>query len=296
MADAAIDNPILNQPFAEPRRYFRFGDDGITNEIIEGRRPSSYFVPIPPPKKKSQMALEPWTADRVMENELVNAVRARVALWRADGRSGVTTTTRRLLEYWTDPHRDRPLFFCQVEALETAIWLAEVASKRGEAFVENRLREEATAHNPGIFRVAFKMATGSGKTLVMASLIAWQALNKAAAPRDARFTDSFLVVTPGITIRDRLRVLLPQDPDTYYRALDLVPPTDLEQLGAAKIVITNFHPLQLRDRGDASKTTKQILARGGESPFRETPDEMASPSAQGARSHRRSGRRSIRSR
>ena len=108
-----------------------------------------------------------------------------------------------------------------------------------------------------------KMATGSGKTVVMAMLIAWQALNKLANPQDARFSDTFLIVTPGITIRDRLRVLLPNDPQNYYRQRDIVPAEPLEQLGQAKILITNYHAFLPREKVAAGKLTKAILAKGG---------------------------------
>ena len=124
-------------------------------------------------------------------------------------------------------------------------------------------------------RIAFKMATGSGKTLVMAMLIAWHALNKLANPQDARFSDAFLVVTPGITIRDRLRVLLPNDPNNYYRLHDLVPAELMQELGKVNLVITNFHAFLLRERISAGKLTKELLNPGAEaSPFTETPDQM----------------------
>ncbi len=155
--------------------------------------------------------------------------------WRALGWPGVTPTTRSLLEYWTDPERERRLFFCQVEALETAIYLTEAAKKLGDAWIENELRTFAADANPGLFRMAHKMATGTGKTVVMAMLIAWHTLNKAANPQDGRFGDAFLIVAPGITIRDRLRVLLPSDPDNYYRQRDIVPPDRVGDLGRAKI-------------------------------------------------------------
>ena len=118
------------------------------------------------------------------------------------------------------------------------------------------------------------MATGSGKTVVMAMLIAWQALNKLANPQDARFSDTFLIVTPGITIRDRLRVLLPNDPENYYRQRDIVPAQHAGQLGQAKILITNFHAFQLREKVAAGKLTKSILGRGQPGAFTETPDQM----------------------
>ncbi len=275
MADVVIDNPILNSPFDEPGRHFRFGEEGITSEVVEERRVSSYFMPIPAAKKRSQLHFDTeWTRDRIEENQFINQVRGKVGLWRRGGWPGVTPTTRRLLEYWTASDRERRLFFCQVEALETAIYLAEAAAKHGDAWIANELRRFAEDANPGLFRVALKMATGSGKTVVMGMLIAWQVLNKLANPQDARFSDSFLIATPGITIRDRLRVLLPQDAENYYRVLDLVPAAERERLGQARVVITNFHAFQLRERTVASKTTKALLTRGGESPFTETPEQM----------------------
>ena len=143
-----------------------------------------------------------------------------------------------------------------------------------EIGVENRLREANDTSNPGLFRLAMKMATGSGKTVVMTMLIAWQVLNKLAHPQDARFSDAFLIVTPGITIRDRLRVLLPNDPQNCYRQRDIVSATTLEQLGRAKILITNYHAFLPREKVAAGKLTKAILAKGEANGFTETPDQM----------------------
>ena len=277
MSQVIIENPIINSPFDEPTRHFKFNDEGITDEIVDGRRSSSYFVPIARPKKKGSKQLQfdtEWTQDRIEENKLVNDIRRRIALWRKGGYVGVTPTTARLIAYWTDPNREKKLFFCQNEALETAIYIAEVAKKYGDAWIENAIREGNDTSNPGLPRTAFKMATGSGKTVVMAMLIAWHTLNKRANPQDARFSDTFLIVTPGITIRDRLRVLLPNDPDNYYRQRDTVPAQLQDQLGQAKIIITNYHAFQLRERVAAGKITKSILADGQSSPFTETPDQM----------------------
>jgi type III restriction enzyme len=276
MPQVVIENPILNSPFAEPTRHFKFTDDGITNEKVQGRRVSSYFIPIARPKKKGkQLEFDTeWTQDRIEENRLVNQIRQRVDNWRKGGHPGVTPTTARLLQYWTDPQREKKLFFCQIEALETAIYITEVARKYGDAWIENIILEANDASNPGLFRIAFKMATGSGKTVVMAMLIAWHALNKLGNPQDARFSDAFLIVTPGITIRDRLRVLLPNDPTNYYRQRDILPAQSLEQLGQARIIITNFHALQLREKVAAGKLTKAILAEGQGGAFTETPDQM----------------------
>jgi len=228
MKQVVIENPILNSPFAEPTRHFRFGEEGITDEIEESRRTSSYFIPIAQPKRRKkdkQMVFDTeWTKDRIEENKFINQVRTRVTLWREGGYVGITKTTRRLLEYWKNLERENKLFFCQIEALETVIYITEAARSCGDTWIENDIRNANEGANPSLYRIAYKMATGSGKTVVMGMLIAWQALNKLANTQDGRFSDTFLIVTPGITIRDRLRVLLPNDPNNYYRQRDLLPP------------------------------------------------------------------------
>jgi type III restriction enzyme len=279
VADVIIQNPILNSAFEEPTRHFAFSDEGITDEVIDSRRVSSYFMPIAAAKKRGkgqQLQFDTeWTKDRLEENRHINRIREKVAQWRKGGYAGTTRTTQRILEYWKNPERERKLFFCQIEALETAIYLAEVANKYGDQWMESMLREANASANPLLYRIAFKMATGSGKTVVMGMLIAWQALNKLANTQDARFSDTFLIVTPGITIKDRLRVLLPNVSENYYRERDLLPPDLMVELGKAKIMITNFHAMKLRDRGGLGRISKSILVQEGmPSPFTESPEEM----------------------
>jgi type III restriction enzyme len=277
-SNRTIENPIINSPFLAPSRHFKFDDDGITDEIVESRRRSAYFVPIPASKKKSgaQPDLFNLTEERVEENVLINDIRSRVNQWREMGYPSTTATTRKLLQHWNSNERVRPLFFCQREAVETAIYLAEAAGKMGQRHYENRIREANVEANPGLYRLAFKMATGTGKTAVMAMIIAWHTLNKAADPQNKLFADSFLVVCPGITIRDRLRVLLPSDPESYYRALEIVPAEDMHTMGLAKVVITNFHAFKLREKISAPATTKKVLLPNGDVAgiFQETPDQM----------------------
>lgn len=169
MRQVVIENPIINSPFSEPERHFKFDDAGITSEVVEKRRFSSYFIPIPRAKNRgtdaAQQTFEGWTEDRIEENKFVNAIRLSVERWR-EGRYTADTSrvTARLLEYWKDPSRSRRLFYCQIEALETLIYLAEVARKYGDHSIENDLRRFNEDANPGLFRLASKMATGSGKT------------------------------------------------------------------------------------------------------------------------------------
>lgn len=280
MKQVVIENPIINSAFAEPQKHFRFDDDGITSDVVDTRRKSHYFIPIAKPKKQDkqlELDLGLWTQDRIEENKDINDIRDRVSLWRRGGyRSAVNITpiTRRLLEHWTNPDRERKLFFCQIEALETVIYITEVAEKSGDTWIKNKLNQFKEDANPLLFRQALKMATGSGKTVVMSMLIAWHSLNKIANPQRREFSDTFLVVAPGITIRDRLRVLLPNDPENYYKKLDLVPSDLFAELEKAKIVITNYHAFKLKEHTNAAALTKSILTQGKESPFTETPSQM----------------------
>ncbi|MFH0751322.1 MAG: DEAD/DEAH box helicase family protein [Chloroflexota bacterium] len=278
MTQGLIENPVLNSPFVEPARHFRTTADGeVTGEIVARRRPSEFFVPVAKPRKSSaQLTLDAFgPPTRQQPNEIVNEIRQAVARWRTQGYPHTTPTTRELLAYWRGDDRERRLFFCQVEAAETAIYLAEAASRLGDPKALNVIAAENARLNDGLPRLALKMATGSGKTVVMAMLIAWQTLNKLADPYDKRFSTRFLVVTPGITIRDRLRVLLPNDPGNYYRAMDLVTAEQLDRLQAATILVTNFHALIRREKIEVAALTKKVLAAGGDlDRFRETPAEM----------------------
>jgi type III restriction enzyme len=260
-----IDNPILNSPFVEPARHWVLDENGIPTGLpAAGRRRSEFVVPVPPPKHKAKaqgaLDLEDEYGQR-KPNDAINEVRSKVAGWRALGDAGlraVTPVTARLLRHWRDPARTRRLFFCQLEAVETAIWLAE-AAPRTEM---DRLRTLNAEANPDLFRVAFKLATGAGKTTVMGMLIAWQTLNAARIRQSRTFTDAFLVIAPGITIRDRLRVLLPSDPASIYgdKGLNLVPPEMRDDLQRARIVITNYHAFQRRETLVAPKLAREVLS------------------------------------
>ena len=226
-----------------------------------------------------QLELETeWTSDRIEENKFINDIRRSIARWRLANYAGVTATTRQLLQYWANADRERRLYFCQLEALETAIWLAEVADRQDGGPILRDLRQAHESNNPLLQRTAFKMATGAGKTTVMGMLIAWQCLNRLANAHDGRFTDCFLIVTPGITIKDRLRDLLPNDPESIYRKLNLVPEQFRESIARAKSLITNYHQFRLAEKVSVGKLTKQILdatrTKPGPSPFTETPEEM----------------------
>lgn len=287
-ADDLMDNrfferPILNSPYEYPARHWELDKQGQpTQRIIEKRRQVELITPIPKPRKRKgaveqQRLVFDEGAGVSREGQeydptpVINELRHRVDQWReiknpADW--GVTPETARLLQHWRRPEfaSFRP-FFCQIEAVETLIWLTEVAPshREGKRFLEHLANANNDA-NPELSRLALKLATGAGKTTVMAMIVAWQVVNAVRRPQSKRFTRGFLVVTPGITIKDRLRVLQPNDPDSYYGKFELVPNDMLEDINRAKIVITNYHAFKLRERMELSKGGRLLLQgrTGGE--------------------------------
>ena len=293
MSTAALANPVINSPYEEPWQYFEIGPNGPTGELKPGRRPSEFFIPVPKPKKgkatKTQDALFEGleiTGEKITRNDAIDQLRQEVGIWRQRGYQRVSPISRKLLNHWADPDRENRILFAQREAAETAIFLAEVVGRRDYtpslSGVDWRdiLSEANDTHNAALPRVALKLATGTGKTVVMAMLIAWQVLNKIASPNDARFTKRFLVVTPGITIRDRLRVLQPEDPENYYDERGIVPADLRQQLGQAQIDIVNYHqflPKLSREVKGVSANTRKLLLGGKvitHDPFVETPQAI----------------------
>lgn len=294
MSEHFFDKPILNSPYEYPGRHWELDPDGQpTTNIIETRRRSDLITPVPKPKKRrqvrgqSQMVFEDaegLTSDEQEYNPtpIINEVRTYVETWRNLKNSDqwlVTPETARLLTHWRHHQFQgvRP-FFCQIEAVETAIWLTEVAPKigvRGSKFWDHLKGANAEA-NPELMRLALKLATGAGKTTVMAMLIAWQTVNAVRHPSSKQFSRGFLIVAPGITIRDRLRVLMPNDPESYYRQREIVPADMLADIGRAKIVITNYHAFGLRERMDVAKGTRNALEgwRGEKLRTQETEGQM----------------------
>jgi len=282
MSNPFFDHPILNSPYGRPLRHWELDESGQpTQEVIEERRKAQFITPIPKPKKqKASPKQEGFLFDegkglstgkqQYDPTSIINKVRGHIDAWRSLPVSQwqVTPETARLLQHWR--HHDflgvRP-FFCQVEAVETIIWLTEVAplSKPGKELLDHLASANRDA-NPGLLRLALKLATGAGKTTVMAMIIAWQTVNAVRSPASKYFTRGFLLCAPGLTIKDRLRVLQPNDPDSYYKDRELVPSEMLDDMARAKIVITNYHAFKLRERIEISKGGKQLLkGRTGDS-------------------------------
>jgi type III restriction enzyme len=284
MQASFFEQPILNSPYLAPTRHHALDKDGqpVDAPPIEGRRRSELITPVPKPRKQQKRAgadqksfvLSDAEGLSTAEQEynptpIINEIRQHIASWRnipnpADW--GVTPATAQLLKHWRHHNFQgvKP-FFCQVEAAETAIWLTEVArrEKRYKHLWAHIEGANADA-NPELLRLALKMATGSGKTTVMAMLIAWQTVNAVRSPTSSLFTRGFLLIAPGITIRDRLRVLLPQDPDSYYRAREILPADMLPDIDKAKIVIANYHAFKRRETMDVSRVGRALLQGRGE--------------------------------
>ncbi len=284
-------SPILNSPYEAPTRHWVLDESRQpTDKVAASRRKVSFITPIPKPRKtgraQAELTLDVEAAAQSTDEQqfeliaLIDSLRVELEAWRAlpESQWRVTPDTVRLLKHWRS-HRFsgiRP-FFCQIEAVETAIWLTEVApglGNRGQRFLQHLDLANENA-NPGLDRLALKLATGAGKTAVMAMLIAWQTVNAVRHPGSRRFTRGFLVVAPGITIRDRLRVLKPNDPDSYYASRELVPADMLRDLERAKIVITNYHAFTQRESMDLAKGSRALLqGRGEKLETRETEGQM----------------------
>ena len=188
------------------------------------------------------------------ELELVNKIRDRVNIWRANKYPGVTGITRQLLEFWNDEtKRENRFFFCQLEAIETLIWLTEASNSEKQGI---KIPSDGGPFN----RLCCKMATGSGKTIVMAMLIAWQVINKITYPQDARFSKNILVMAPGLTVKSRLQILFPTQEDNFYDQFNIVPESLREKLHRSRIVIHNWHTLM-----PETDAPKSIVKLGNES-------------------------------
>ncbi len=281
-----FDQPILNSPYSYPSQHWELDESGQpTQSVNSSRRPSSLITPVPRVQSRrrrrsggdDQMDMVLDAGDDLSDenqeynvSRYINEIRAYVDQWRQFPNERdwqVTAETAQLLRYWRSHEFEtlRP-FFCQVEAVETAIWLAEVAPKMGQRTrqILDRLKIVNEQANPEIFRLAFKLATGAGKTTVMAMLIAWQTVNAVRHPQTKSFSRAFLIVAPGITIKDRLRVLQPNDPESYYKTRELIPADMLGDIEKAKIVITNYHAFKPRETMEISKTGRTLLRGRGE--------------------------------
>jgi type III restriction enzyme len=245
-----VEQPILNGPFAEPAEHWQI-EEGREPTRAPGRRAAGYFYGDP---KAPQPEPGAPTRGAWHELELVNLVRERLAQWRELGYPGASRTTLELLRYWRR-ERQQPLFFAQLEAAETIVFLHEGRSDllQGVDVPPEDVPEGVEAFR----RYACKMATGSGKTTVMGMLIAWSVLNKVASRGDARFSDVVLVVCPNLTIKGRLAELDPSLGEaSIYRTRDLVPPDLMTSLRRGRVLVKNWHEFERKGMSAGSKVQK----------------------------------------
>ena len=252
MSQSEIKPLIINKPFEEPAEYWSYDRERRKFSRKKGRRPAGYLVA----SGDSKTFDDPGV---FVEIPLVNQIRSRVKPWREAGYPGVTSVTKRLLDHWTDEEEfeARRFFFCQLEAAETLIWLTE-----GPA--ADRIGVEIPSDGGAFERLCCKMATGSGKTVVMAMVIAWHILNKVAQPQDTRFSKNVLVVAPGLTVKSRLAVLEPSHPENYYEAFRVVPSHMLDKLRQGKVIVRNWHALNWESDEQVAKK-RSVDKRGAKS-------------------------------
>jgi len=258
------ENPILNSPYLEPKLHYDTDSEGSLDykNICKGRRIFKTEASVIPTRQKGQKEIFEWNDDAGdYIAHIINLCRAEVGKWRDEKYSNTTRVTKELLFFWfynPERHATKQLFFAQREAVETAIWLNEVAEKSNAGqHILNKLKggQQTVSEDPDnqLPRIAFKMATGTGKTVVMACFILYHYFNRQEYRNDTRFADYFLIVAPGVTIRDRLSVLFvdtktknPADVQDYYHIRALVPQNlehRLENLNA-RLVITNYHTFE----------------------------------------------------
>jgi len=265
MAQTTIDRLIINSPYEEPKRYWKYERETRLFDLAEGRRPAGYVVASGDSKAFDDPGI-------FVEIPLVNQIRPRVKAWREAGYPGVTSITKRLLEHWHDPEEfeTRRFFFCQSEAVETIIWLREAPDA-------DKVGIEIPDDGGAFPRRCCKMATGAGKTIVMAMVIAWHILNKVTYPQDARFAKNVLVMAPGLTVKSRLGVLETAAEGNYYEAFSIVPSALLDKLRQGKVLVRNWHSLAW-DSEEQIKKRRSVDKRGvksDEAYTREVLGEMA---------------------
>lgn len=264
MEQKSIGRLIINSPYEEPARHWSYNRKRRTFSLSEGRRPAGYVVA----SEGSRAFDDPG---HFVEIPLVNRIRSRVKDWRAAGYPGVTGITKRLLEHWNAPEEfdNRRFFFCQLEAAETLIWLTESPAS-------DKVGMDIPSDGGGFRRLCAKMATGSGKTVVMAMVIAWQILNKATNPQDSRFARNILVIAPGLTVKSRLAVLQPSHPENYYKEFGVVPSALRDKLRQGRVLVRNWHALnwETEERIAKKRSVDKRGVKSDEAYVREVLGEM----------------------
>lgn len=267
---ATIDQLIVNSPYEEPREHWRYDRETRLFTREPERRKAGYIRA----SEKSRSFDDPGV---FTELPLVNQIRPRVKVWREANYSGASGITKRLLQHWRDTEQrdsNRRFFFCQFEAIETLMWLTEAAASE-------RVGIEVPSDGGPFARLCCKMATGSGKTILMAMLITWQVLNKVTYPQDKRFSKNILLIAPGLTVKNRLQVLIPGTPGNYYAEFQVIPPgldDKLRQGQTCRVLVRNWHKLDWESEEQILKkrSVDKRGAKSDEAYVRDVLGEMAS--------------------
>lgn len=267
---ATIDQLIINSPYEEPHEHWRYHRETRLFTREPERRKAGYVRA----SEKSRTFDDPGI---FVELPLVNKIRPRVNAWREADYPGSTGITNRLLMHWRDPEQrdsNRRFFFCQLEAIETLIWLTEAPASE-------RVGIEIPSDGGPFTRLCSKMATGSGKTILMAMLIAWQALNKVTYPQDKRFSKNILLIAPGLTVKSRLQVLVPGTAGNYYTEFQIIPPgleDKFRQGQTSRVLIRNWHKLdwESEEQIHRKRSVDKRGAKSDEAYVREVLEKMAS--------------------
>ena len=225
-----IPDLIICNPYDAPSHHWKYDRLKRKFDLVPRRRPAGFLMASTDSKSFDDPGV-------FHELELVNKIRDRVNAWRRKDYPNVTGVTRNLLDFWKNPaKRENRLFFCQLEAIETLIWLVEAHHSEKQGI-------KIPSDGSEFQRLCCKMATGTGKTIVMAMLIAWQVINKTTYPQDARFSKNILVMAPGLTVKSRLQVLLPTSSDNIYDQFKIVPESFWQKLFQGRFKIHNWHTL-----------------------------------------------------
>lgn len=264
---AGIDQLIINSAYHEPTHHWKYDLNGQTFVREEGRRPAGYFI-------AGQGSNQYNDIGQFIELPLVNRIRPRVKAWREAGYPGVTGVTRKLLDHWNDKDaRQYPFFYCQMDAIETLIWLTEAPDAE-------KVGIDIPSDGGAFRRLCTKLCTGGGKTTVMAMLIAWMICNKVTYPQDKRFTKYVFIVAPGLTVKSRLQVLQTGGDNNYYIQFNIVPIGLMDKLHQGKVMITNWQSLAW-DSAETIAKRRSVDKRGAKSDeayTREVLGEMANAS------------------
>lgn len=272
-----VETPVICKPYYEPTEYWEYERSSGTAVRQPGRRPAAYWYKLPDAGKRiGQMSLELEEDRRYLEH--VNSLRRDVKRWRESNWEGATNVTKDLLRHWMRKDRIRRFFFCQIEAVETIIFLNEIRGIRRDGsrgkprfrpdFMDEHFAE-LLAYPSGTVdplpRMCCKMATGSGKTVVMAMLITWAFCNRGRVPSDDRFPNAALICCPNLTIKERLQVLRTDTQgEDYYTQFELVPPQYGDLLRTGKVLVSNWHFFAPESEHSEGGKSYRVVQKGEE--------------------------------